>query len=153
MESAVTFRAKSSYLFAAIGAVLCLIALWSGIVVGGVRNIFTVALWDIAALSFLYLSFIKPKVEIGDEGIIVTNPVRTSAIGWSEVIDIGAKWNLYIQTADRTINAWAAPAPSRRHNRKIHASEVRGMKSADNYYISFSAITLTLYKFQLLGRS
>ena len=109
---------------------MCGVALFSGIASGGAKSICTAIFWAVTGLIFLYLTFIKPKVEIGEEGIIVFNPVIRAHIGWSDVVDLGAKWNLYIRTSERTINVWAAPAPGRRHNRKIHASEVRGMKSA-----------------------
>ena len=131
MNNAQTFRARGSYPFAGVGALLSLFALWSGFSVGGVKNLITAIFWVAAALTFLYLSFIKPKIQIGDEGMVVTNPVLKAQIGWVDVQDLGAKWNMHIRTRDQNIQVWAAPAPSRRHSRKLHASEVRGMKSAD----------------------
>ena len=130
MNSAETFRARSSYFFAGVGLFLCLIALWSGISIGGARNLVTTFFWVAAAVTFLYMTFIKPKIVISAEGMLVINPVLRAQVGWADVIDLGAKWNLYIRTEERTLNVWAAPAPGRRHSRKLHASEVRGMKSA-----------------------
>jgi hypothetical protein len=136
VNNAQTFRARGGYIFAGVGALLSLLALWSGFSLGGIKNFITAIFWVAAALTFLYLSFIKPKIQIGDEGIIVTNPVLMAQIGWVDVIDLNAKWNMYIRTRDGSIQVWAAPAPNRRHSRKLHASEVRGMKSANFELIS-----------------
>jgi hypothetical protein len=136
MDNSQSFRARSSFVFAGCGALLCGVALWAGIVVGGTKNIIATIFWVCGAITFLHLSFIRPKLEINNSGILITNPVLRAQLGWADVVDLGAKWNLYVRTNERVFNVWAAPAPGRRHNRKVHISEVRGMKSAGNEYIS-----------------
>jgi hypothetical protein len=69
----------------------------------------------------------RPKVELFDEGIRITNPFDQITVGWQLVESIEAKYTMSIQVADKVIYAWAAPAPGRYHSRTIHPSEIKGM--------------------------
>jgi len=83
----------------------------------------------ICALAFAILGY--PKITLFDEGISITNPLRTVTVGWHEVEEIEARYSMSILVNGKTIHAWAAPAPGRYHGRTVHASEIRGLNFRD----------------------
>jgi hypothetical protein len=93
------------------------------------------SLWALAFSIGAYLIFIQPKVELFDEGVIVTNPFTSIAIGWHKVVDIDVRYSLTIVTAAKRISAWAAVAPGRYHARTVHASELKGYKLSNQVQI------------------
>lgn len=86
------------------------------------------ATWAVAISSMAYLIFTRPKVVLFDEGITIVNPFLTLTTGWQRVEAVDAKFTMSILVGDKTIYAWAAPAPSRYHSRSIHESDLRGMR-------------------------
>jgi hypothetical protein len=93
------------------------------------------SLWAIACVIAAYLIFIRPKVEIFDEGVIVTNPFTSISIGWHKVVDIDVRYALTIVTPAKRITSWAAVAPGRYHARTVHASELKGYKLSNQVQI------------------
>ena len=83
----------------------------------------------ICTLAFAILGY--PKITLFDEGISITNPLRTITVGWHEVEEIEARYSMSILVNGKTIHAWAAPAPGRYHGRTVHASEIRGLNFRD----------------------
>ena len=121
------FRPTSAVVISYIGYALLAGAVIQSLVTANILDIiFTLA--AVAVLgSFLYLVVHKPKLEIGDEGVVVTNPLRTFTISWGDVREIETKYVLTFYTAERKIPAWAAPAPGRYHHRSVHPNEVKGL--------------------------
>ena len=76
---------------------------------------------------FIYAVIQRPRLEIADEGVRIINPISTTYLNWSEVIDIETKFVLTFQTGTKSIGSWAALAPSRYHHRNIFPSEIRGI--------------------------
>ncbi len=76
---------------------------------------------------FIYAVIQRPRLEIADEGVRIINPISTTYLDWSEVIDIETKFVLTFQTCTKSIGSWAALAPSRYHHRNIFPSEIRGI--------------------------
>ena len=106
-----TFRPKSNLAWA--GASMVLIALFA-------TNSFIVAHdslqiareWALCAIlgSLVYMLWIRPKLVLGDEVIIVVNPLGTERIPYRDVLDLETKWALTIvHNRGRTI-VWVAPA-------------------------------------------
>lgn len=91
--------------------------------------------WAAAVSSMAHLVFWRPRVILFDEGITIVNPFLTITVGWDLVDAIEAKYTMSILVADKTIHAWAAPAPSRYHSRSIHETELRGMRFNDQTMI------------------
>ena len=84
-------------------------------------------IWGTFVATLSYLILHRPKVELFDEGIRITNPFDQITVGWQSVDSIDAKYTMSIQVANKVIYAWAAPAPGRYHSRTIHPSEIKGM--------------------------
>jgi hypothetical protein len=70
-----------------------------------------------------YLSFIKPSVVLFDEGIKIVNPTKEITASWDRIDEIETKYSMSITVDGKTIYAWAAPAPSRRHSKAMHKSD------------------------------
>ena len=71
-----------------------------------------------------YLLFLKPYVLLFDEGIKIVNPTKEITATWDLVEEIETKYTMSIQIRDKTYYAWAAPAPSGRHSRGMHATDL-----------------------------
>lgn len=71
-----------------------------------------------------YLLFLKPYVLIFDEGIKIINPTKEITATWDLVEEIETKYTMSIQIKGHTFYAWAAPAPSGRHSRRMHQTDL-----------------------------
>ena len=71
-----------------------------------------------------YLLFLKPYVVLFDEGIKIVNPTKEITATWDLVEEIETKYSMSIHINDRTYYAWAAPAPSGRHSRRMNKGDL-----------------------------
>ena len=72
-----------------------------------------------------YLLFLKPYVVLFDEGIKIINPTKEITATWDLVEEIETKYSMSIQVRGNAYYAWAAPAPSGRHSRRMHTTDLR----------------------------
>ncbi len=78
----------------------------------------------IAGVMSSYLLFLKPYVLIFDEGIKIINPTKEITATWDLVEEIETKFSMSIEIGGKVFYAWAAPAPSRRHSKRVHRSDL-----------------------------
>lgn len=98
---------------------------------GDLRIIVLTVAWCVLILAILYAVMVRPIVKIFDEGIEIVNPITRHTIPWNDVARIDARYAMSIVTKNgQQIFAWAAPAPSRYHSRKIHESDLKGLNLA-----------------------
>ena len=71
-----------------------------------------------------YLLFLKPYVLLFDEGIKIVNPTKEITATWDLVEEIETKYSMSIQVRGVSYHAWAAPAPSGRHSRRMHKTDL-----------------------------
>ena len=71
-----------------------------------------------------YLLFLKPYVLLFDEGIKIVNPTKEITATWDQVEEIETKYSMSIQIKGKSFYAWAAPAPSGRHSRRMHSTDL-----------------------------
>lgn len=71
-----------------------------------------------------YMLFLKPYVLIFDEGLKIVNPTKEITATWDLVEEIETKYSMSILVGDNTYYAWAAPAPSGRHSRRMHHTDL-----------------------------
>lgn len=92
--------------------------------------------WIDAAGTFAIATFIsvlihlvihRPSLEIGDEGVIINNPLSRIQIGWQDVLEIETRYSLTFHTKSKSYSAWAALAPGRYHHRTVNPYEVKGL--------------------------
>jgi hypothetical protein len=77
-----------------------------------------------AGIISAYLLFLRPYVLIFDEGIKIVNPTKEITVTWDLVDQIDTKYSMSISVGDQIFHAWAAPAPSRTHQRRLHKSDL-----------------------------
>ena len=92
------------------------------VVYGG--NLLTTAAICSAGIIGSYLLFLKPYVLIFDEGIKIVNPTKEITVTWDLVEEIETKYSMSIQIRGESFYAWAAPAPSGRHSRRMHSTDL-----------------------------
>ena len=80
--------------------------------------------WGTFACSAAWLIFLRPKLEIFDEGVIVTNPISKISIGWQAVDYIDTRYALTFVVSGKKISVWAATGPGRYHSRNVHKTDV-----------------------------
>ena len=137
MTNSEVFRSKSSVVAAAIAYCIIMIMVFQTIFTGEIGQAFlTIGIGSFIALGF-YLILHRPLLEITDQGIKIVNPLWSYSIGWRDISAIETKYTMSVQVGERVIYAWAAPAPSRYHARKIHPSEVRGLGIANQSSLRF----------------
>lgn len=126
MSSGVKFRPRSSVISAWIAyifiAVMVLQTLVTSTLLAGV---IAVVVGGAIGAAF-YLVMHRPYILIGDEEIVIVNPLSRHTFNWLEIESIDTRYTMSVTVGDRTINAWAAPAPSRYAARKVHPADVKG---------------------------
>ena len=71
-----------------------------------------------------YLLFLKPYVLLFDEGIKIVNPTKEITATWDLVEEIETKYSMSVQIRGQSYYAWAAPAPSGRHSRRMSKTDL-----------------------------
>ena len=127
MSNIDTYRPTAQLIYAAIGALITIMFVWSSFYGGGATSEIVSALVALFVLSFIYIFLIRPKIIFCDEGIIIINPIEDITIGWADVIELDSKWAMAIATPNFTANSWVATAPGRYRNRGIHYTEIKGL--------------------------
>ncbi len=134
MSNVETFRPRSGFVMAfsaffAISAFTYINILDYGLM-GGLPSIG----WGLVLSTIFYLIFIHPKVIFFDEGLTIVNPLTTITLGWHDVVEIDARFTMYIihRESGTKIHAFAAQAPGRYHSRTVHPNEVKGMRVGDS---------------------
>ena len=80
-----------------------------------------------ACAAFFYLVMHRPYILIGDEEILIVNPISTHRFSWLEIESIDTKYTMSVTVGDRIVNAWAAPAAGRIAARKVDQAEIKGL--------------------------
>ena len=121
------FRPRSGVFAAIVAYIVIAVMVIQTFFTSDLHGCIVAAAWGTFATVLSYLILHRPKVELFDEGIRITNPFDQITVGWQRVESIDAKYTMSIQVGSKVIYAWAAPAPGRYHSRTIHPSEIKGM--------------------------
>lgn len=127
-----TFRPRSSYVWFVLAVLLDILFVAERFTRNDAQAVAAGIFIAIAVGLGAYLIFIRPKIDLYDEAIVITNVITDDIIGWQDVIDIETRYSLSVTTADRKVFAIAAPGPSRYHSRTVHESEMRGISVHDS---------------------
>jgi Bacterial PH domain len=90
---------------------------WDGLRRFGALPLFLIAL--------VWALFWAPELRIEEHAVIVRNVLQTHHIPWSAIQRIDTKYALTLYTAERRIDVWAAPAPSRYSVANLTEEEAR----------------------------
>ena len=138
MSNTVVFRSKSAIFTSIIGYLLLVGAILQAIFTRNSQDLIGTALVSGVIGLFIYSVMQRPRLEIGDEGVKIINPIFTKFLGWEEVIHIETKFALAFHTNEKVFTCSAAVAPGRYHHRTVHPSELRGIVSRDTTMIRAS---------------
>lgn len=126
MSNLEVFRARSSLVSAGVAYFIIAGIVLQSIYLSDILGALNALCWGICLAALVYTVLQRPKLELFDEGIRITNPIREITVGWELVESIDAKYTMSITVGGKVIYAWAAPAPGRHHTRKIHPSDIKG---------------------------
>lgn len=126
MSSGEKFQTKSSVIYSWIMYIFVAVMVVQTFVMSGLFAGFIALVVGGAVAAFFYFVMHRPHLIIGDEEIVIVNPMSTHRFNWLEVESIDTKFTMSVTVDGKTINAWAAPAPSRYAARKVHPEDVRG---------------------------
>ena len=65
-------------------------------------------LWAATITTLIVEVFLRPRVETGDEGVVLVNPYRTAIVPWSALERVDAELSLQLVTPSRSFTSWAA---------------------------------------------
>ena len=124
MPQPVTFRPRGGVVLAAIAIAVCGIGVVATAVSDGANGLLAWG-WPIALLAWgAWLLYIHPSVQVTDGFVEIVNPLRTHRVPWGDITGVESRYALTVETADRSIRAWAAPAPSARRALLTRREEV-----------------------------
>ncbi len=127
MSNVDIFRPRSGVIGAIIAYIFISVLAIQTFYSSGIFEGILTTIWGVFAATIFYLILQRPRVELFDEGIRITNPFEQITVGWQDVESVDAKYTMSIQVGEKSIHAWAAPAPGRHHSRNLHASDIKGM--------------------------
>jgi hypothetical protein len=133
MSEREVFRPKTGFLLSGCALTLSALFIWSALLTQGLGAAIA---WSVAINALIYMIYIRPKIIYDNVKIVIINPWEEISIGWGDINLVDAKWCMNITSRHGRFSAWAAPAPSRFHSKKIHPSELRGMEISTHQSIS-----------------
>jgi hypothetical protein len=105
------FRPKGNLVWAGLAFVLDAIFLTQSIFYPTGAGIFVL---DLAVAIFVaaaaYLLWVKPKLVLRENDLVVVNPFKKATIQYSTITELKTKWALQIHYSDTSIQVWVAPA-------------------------------------------
>ena len=94
MTNVERFRPKSALILSFIGYALLFGALLQSFVTANLLDIVFTVIAALGIGSFIYLVIHKPALEIGDEGVLIINPLAKVYLGWGDVTEIETKYEI-----------------------------------------------------------
>ena len=110
----VTYKPKGDYAWAAVAFALNGMSAVSSLLYSPTVGEKVLAVAAFVAIGLAsYALWIRPRLLLSDDYLVVVNPLRSHKIGYEQIVELGTKWALTIELDGRTIRAWAAPASGR----------------------------------------
>ncbi|MBT0567144.1 hypothetical protein [Williamsia sp. CHRR-6] len=109
----VTLRPRSALIAAGLVGLMAVVATVLGFA-SGVRLGVSVLTAMLLVCAVVWMLLANPCVQIDDRRVTVVNPLRTFVIDLQSIVTVETRFALTIRTADETVVAWSASAPSGR---------------------------------------
>ena len=110
MDNKTVFRPRANLIWGACAIVLDVLflvqvvfyptkddQLWLGVLLCLVFGLAAYALW------------LRPKLVLGDDSLIIVNPISTTAIAYRDIVELETKWALLIRHGQQATRVWVAP--------------------------------------------
>uniref|UniRef100_UPI00186B1032 PH domain-containing protein n=2 Tax=Georgenia thermotolerans TaxID=527326 RepID=UPI00186B1032 len=110
MGPTIVFRPTSARVYAVITWVVAAIVLAAFGANGGIGEVVRYGAIPLAMAVFGWAVFWRPCVEVGGDGVILANVLRTVEVPWGAIERVDTRWGLRLVTAHGAVTAWAAPA-------------------------------------------
>lgn len=121
------FRARSSLVYAALTAVLLLGWAWAAASVG-TGSLLRALPWVASCAVVAWMVFLRPQIEVTQDGVTLVNPVRTVRVPWAALVHVTTQYALTLHTPHAKYSAWAAPGPGRHVAGMSSAMDVRAVQ-------------------------
>ena len=110
-----TFRPRSNLAWAGCSLILItLFAINTLLVVGDTLQKAFEILVCVILSAVAYLMWIRPKLLLQSDSVIVVNPLETVKIAYADIIDFKTQWILTIVHSNGETKVWVAPATGKR---------------------------------------
>lgn len=110
-----TFRPRSNFVWAGVSFVLLALFMANSVLVLGFSSqTFVEVIVSCLLGSISYLFWIRPKMMLNTEGVLVVNPITTTLIPYSDILSMETKWALTIVHKKGKTRVWVAPASGKR---------------------------------------
>ena len=120
------FRPRSATWFTGSVWAIVAVSLASSVLTHGPGSL--LVSWPLLAIAYLtwWLAW-YPAVVIGDDGVVLRNPVRTTSVPWGALATVDTKYALTLITPRGKYTSWAAPAPGMFGVHRARADHVQGL--------------------------
>jgi hypothetical protein len=110
-----TFRPKSNFVWAGVSISLTTLFAINSLFYGtsasqSMAELIACLILIVAAL----LIWVRPKLVLDDESVLVVNPVQTLRISYRDITEMDTKWSLTIFHTRGKTRVWVAPASGKR---------------------------------------
>ncbi|GAA4767373.1 PH domain-containing protein [Microbacterium gilvum] len=112
-----TIRSTAGIVWLVVTGGVVLFLLVDVVVRGSATQALLIAPWLLLVVWFAWVFLASPRVTSDAHGVVVRNPLRTTAATWGAVVDITLRWQVTLELAEgRPVQAWALAA--RRQGRR-----------------------------------
>ena len=108
-----SFRPPSGRAIAIVVSLMCLGGLAGFIATGDYAGLLRYSWAFLLVIAIGFALFWLPEVRVASSEVTVRNVFRTFHVPWEAIEKFDTKYSLTLTTSERTISAWASPAPNR----------------------------------------
>lgn len=119
------FRSSFGKVITVVIGLLMAAAVVSIVLAGDPETSLRLLPWPLLGAALTWLLMWRPRVVVDTSGVEVVNPFTTWDIPWGSIRRIDTKWALELETDRGTVQAFAAPAPSRYGIASITRDDIR----------------------------
>ncbi|UNK46969.1 PH domain-containing protein [Arthrobacter sulfonylureivorans] len=124
--SSTVFRPRSAIWFTGVVWAIVAVSLVSSVLTHGPDSL--LGSWPLLTVAYVtwWLAW-YPAVVIGEDGVVLRNPVRTISVPWNALVTVDTKYALTLVTPRGKYSAWAAPAPGMFGVHRARTDHVQGL--------------------------
>ncbi len=126
----VSFRPSFGRILSVVVVAIMLSAIVGFVVAGDLEGALRFGWWYVLVAVLAVVTYWNPSVDVSQGGVTVRNPFSSWTVPWGAIQRIDTKFALTLYTAERRVEAWAAPASGRFTVFRLGPDDVRVSESA-----------------------